>query len=236
LVILGGSNRNRLSDNQYHDYSGYQLDPVTSQWTEMSPNKKIEPTSATHSAFWKGNRLVICCSPKSEFLNQPRVIRLGGIYDPETNTWTDILDPHRLRPTQVTWAGDRLFVIGTQQIAQRDQPAIAAALFDPFHSLDLDSWELRPITRNGPLLASESYKLFSDNRSVLAFGGKGIGFPLHRFDLKRKVWSIVNFPSDDVPISSLGTVLWTGESIITMGGYLDAGTKDLFGAVIEPPG
>lgn len=130
----------------------------------------------------------------------------------------------------VTWTGSNLFIFGWkgQWVGRGVGQFPVGVMFD----LATGTFESIKLTRSAPHVPS-SYKAFMNGTDVLLAGGNDEISPLYKFDTVSKQWKTVNFSNDDVPTYDSGQTVWTGESLIFIGGKVTSG-KPSFGVMIEP--
>lgn len=218
--------------------SGGIYDVATNTWSAMSKSGK-NAADPNARALWTGKEAVICCHLTED---------LGAVYDLATDSWRKLARPkvqngtvsafgpggsdyaveELLPPTfngrySAAWAEGRLWVLGTFASFAGTPNARAAS-----YNMVTQTWERAPFDRRAP--KAGIYDLYAGDGKLWAFGGDKDGFPVHAFDLKTSRWSIPDFANADAICSSDSRNVWTGESLLQLGGS-GGSTK---GLVIAP--
>jgi len=181
--------------------------PSTDTWTATSlsgaPLARIR-----HTAVWTGSRMIVW----GGFVRGgPGITNTGGLYDPDTDTWSPMTVVNAPEPRYghtAIWTGSQMIVWG----GHRDLGSLdTGKLYDP----QTDQWTDLPTT-GAPSPRYEHTAVWTGSRMIV-WGGYGDAGALKTggiFDLATKTWkasSTINAP----PLGLSGhTAVWTGQRMI----------------------
>jgi N-acetylneuraminic acid mutarotase len=203
MIVWGGRDATLLP-------SGALYDPSTDHWTAMStvnaPSGRYQ-----HTAVWTGARAVFW----GGFSGPPFVeTNTGGLYDPETDTWTltstDGAPSARAHHTAV-WAGDRMVVWGGESLSSSGVQT--GGRYDPVH----DVWS--PTTTDGAPPPTTLHSAVAAGSSMLIWGGSSSYVYVPNtggiYDVPNDRWTKIAKPG---VVLALVTSVWTGDAMIVWSG------------------
>ncbi|MBI3449509.1 MAG: hypothetical protein HY049_11415 [Acidobacteria bacterium] len=207
MIVWGGY------DGAPYSSVGALYDPLTDSWTPTSTVGAPSPRSH-HTAVWTGTRMIIYGGRYA-----PRFIaslNTGGIYDPQTDTWTGLFAGSYEVPTgrndhSAIWTGSRMIVWGGRTIPGAPTPS---ALLNSGFQYD-------PVTNTGTALATggapsvrELHRAVWTGSRMLIWGGDVGG---GRYDPATNMWAPIS--TSNAPQGILGpSAVWTGSVMVAWGG------------------
>jgi N-acetylneuraminic acid mutarotase len=190
-----------------------RYDPVRDEWTRIStvdaPADRYEAT-----AVWTGSRMILW----GGFDAFARIwFNTGGIYDPETDTWTATstlgAPSPRIFHTAV-WTGSRMVVWGGRGDREDFD---TGGRYDPA----TDTWA--PTSVQGAPGAREHHLAVWTGHDVVVWGGAAAGGDTRtggRYDPSADRWAPTS--TSEAPEPRFGTsAVWTGKAMVVWGGFGD---------------
>ena len=216
MVIWGGRTRNFPFLN-----TGGKYNPSTENWTATTINDA--PTARVyHTAVWTGSDMIVWGGLDESFTYS----NTGARYNPGTDGWiatsTANAPAGRWFHTAV-WTGNRMVVWGgSYDDGSNTLYLNSGGMYNPI----TDSWSPTSTT-NAPIGRDEHVAVWTANEMIV-WGGYSYDGNDHyfntggRFDPDTNTWattSTTNAPS----ARSVAKAVWTGNEMITWGGYGNAG-------------
>ncbi len=195
--------------------SGGIYDPVLDSWIQTS-TINAPPTRRTHhNAVWTGSKMIVWggFDTISGFTNT------GGIYDPDSDTWTEMSTvnaPDGRDWFTAIWTGSKMIIWGGEAMVGGQQgPVNTGGIFDPA----LNSWTPTSLV-SAPLAREEHSAIWTGNKMVI-WGGAGYGFETEKsggiYDPVSDSWSQIS-TNNAPPGSFVLAAIWTGTKMIVWGG------------------
>lgn len=231
MIVWGGG-----AENFFSLGDGGLYDPVTNRWATVSSLNAPQAREAA-SAVWTGSRMIVWGGAQFKgAFGFNKVLGDGGIYDPETNTWTKISLSGAPSPRgyhTAIWTGSEMIVWGgsSRALHPTDLADVnTGAIYEPVS----DTW--RPVTTVGaPSPRDRHTALWTGSHMIIWGGDDGKEHDLATggiYDPATDSWvatSTVGAPSgrDD------HAGVWTGSKMVIWGGY--AGNDETnTGGVFDP--
>jgi N-acetylneuraminic acid mutarotase len=234
MIIWGGG----ASDRALSLGDGRLYDPVTNTWKAVSTVNAPSAREAA-SAVWTGSRMIVWGGAqfKGEILSV-KVLGDGGIYDPETDTWTKISLSGAPSPRcyhTAVWTGSEMIVWGGSAKAVSTTPANfgdvnTGAIYEPISN----TW--RPVsTTSAPSSRDRHTALWTGTHMLVWGGDDGKDNDLATggiYDPGTDTWvatSTVGAPAgrDD------HAGVWNGSEMLVWGGYAGTHVTNT-GGVFDP--
>ncbi len=200
--------------------SGGRYDPVADTWTAITTTGA--PLCGTSPAGdWTGSKLLVWGGVQHL---GPTMCNEGGIYDPESNTWSKMTTtnaPTATRGSAGVWTGSKLLVWGGNASGYRNTGYI--------YDLETDSWT-NITTTNAP---SARYPgVFFWTGSKLLIWSSAAWNETYRntgglYDLASNSWTITSTTGAPVPRSAF-TGVWTGGKMLVWGGAGASNTGGIY--------
>jgi N-acetylneuraminic acid mutarotase len=205
MVVWGG-----LGDTLQPLQSGGVYDPATEHWTATATDNAPSARQGT-TAVWTGDRIAIwggySGSASSGSMNT------GGLYDPETATWTptSLTGAPSARPYHTAvWAGGRMIVWGGGYPGRVNFDT--GGRYDPA----TDTWS--PTTTVGAPPARTLHAAVAAGNLMLTWGGYPNGNVNTGgiYDVVNDRWTKIMKPGESTPTRV--TAVWSGEAMIVWSG------------------
>jgi N-acetylneuraminic acid mutarotase len=217
---------------------GRIYDPATNKWTVVSSFNAPSGREAA-SAVWTGSRMIVWGGEQFKgSLEANKVLADGGVYDPETDTWTKTSTSGAPSPRgghSAVWTGSEMIVWGGSSKAVAPEGVgfgdlNTGAIYEPVSN----TW--RPISKVGaPSPRDRHTALWTGSRMIIWGGDDGNSNDLASggiYDPVTDSWvatSTAGAPSgrDD------HAGVWTGSKMIIWGGYA-GNQRTNTGGVFDP--
>jgi N-acetylneuraminic acid mutarotase len=111
MIIWGGASANTSFNN------GASYNPTTDTWESIS-NVNAPCARVFHAAAWTGEKMVVFGG--LENLNTIVHLNSGGVYDPNTDTWSSLSDydaPSARAYHSAVWSGEKIYVFGGESVS-----------------------------------------------------------------------------------------------------------------------
>jgi hypothetical protein len=203
--------------------TGGVYDPATGTWTTMS-TVNAPPPRARPTAFWMGapyNKLVVWGGLGG--CDQPSATNTGGLYDPETDTWTTMSLVNAPLPRVYQgglWTGSKLIIWGGKANTHLFQNT--GAIWDPA----TDTWAT--ITTTGAPYYRGNPMIGWTGSEMLVFGGFIPGHFIASdggiYNPGTDAWralTLVNAPSPRMMLQAHKAMIDTGSELLGWGGTSD---------------
>lgn len=246
MVIWGGDGATGSVNN------GALYDPATDTWSEMAGGDSVPSDRTDLMDFvrvWTGDRMIVWSGRSSDGeysaeTTQRQIRDDGGLYDPETDSWTQIgatsESPGRAY-IQGVWTGENMIVwAGHDQSsaadAAVDDPSLGA-VYDPGADLDDpsdDVWRAIAAT-NAPSQRRHAAAVWTGSQ-LLTWGGSYSHQIFYNngalYNPETDTWTEISDTNAPSP-RELFAYVWTGSKLIVWGGF--EGTLCLGdGAIYDP--
>ncbi|MCR4315445.1 MAG: FG-GAP-like repeat-containing protein [Planctomycetes bacterium] len=217
MIIWGGYNGSPLGD-------GAAYDPASDSWSEISTANAPE-ARYSFASVWTGSRMIVWGGGGSTgfdgFLNS------GGIYDPETNSWTTTTDvdaPSGRKDLASVWTGSRMIVWGgfvrLPENSFQDDYTNTGGVYDPV----TDSWAATS-TVNAPDIAAWHRMVWTGSKMIVFGGRYGESaspdwynvFSAGIYDPSSDTWAS-SAQENSNPTRESPSLVWTGNRMLTWGG------------------
>lgn len=191
--------------------SGASFDPTTNEWKPIS-SVNAPTERAIHTAVWTGSKMIVWGGATTEW---PLETNTGGIYNPESDSWTAISTTNA--PTgrtwaQAVWTGSKMLIWGGGS---------SGGIYDPAS----DTWTTMS-TVNQPIWGVTQAAVWSGTKMIVWGGDTGSATPITGglFDPVLNFWSatsIINTPPSNTPtpqgrLNFAST--WTDTELFVWGG------------------
>src|SRR5262245_5056163 len=110
MIVWGGRSPRSSSPFEIPVQTGGVYDPVADTWSPTSTTGAPAPR-VRHSAVWTGTRMIVWGG--TDFGLNPTSFATGGLYDPQTDSWTPVGSPGAPAARQehtAVWTGSRMIV------------------------------------------------------------------------------------------------------------------------------
>ena len=192
--------------------TGARYNPATDSWTPTStvnaPEARYE-----HTAIWTGTRMIVWGGATEGGTATLTALNSGGIYDPETDTWTALTTtsaPQARSCHASVWTGTEMLVFGGQtnfNVACDLSSVNTGGRYDP----NANVWTAMTASPLGSTFSGPR-GVWTGNRMIAWLGESG-----GRYDPVANAWQGVSTEGAP-PTSNHHTVVWTGSSMIVWGG------------------
>lgn len=232
--------------------TGALYDPATDTWSEMSDGDNVPSDRTDLMDFvrvWTGDRMIVWSGRSSDGeysleTTQRQIRDDGGLYDPETDSWTPIQatseSPGRAY-IQGIWTGDKMIVWAGHDQSSAADAAVAdpslGAVYDPGDDLNDPSDDIwRAIaTANAPSQRRHAAAVWTGSR-LLTWGGAYSHQIFYNdgalYDPDTDAWTEISDTNAPSP-RELFAYVWTGSKLLVWGGF--NGTESLDdGAIYDP--
>ncbi|TWW09922.1 hypothetical protein E3A20_09490 [Planctomyces bekefii] len=223
VIVFGGSQA------AYGRNPGGIFNPATGRWREVATLQAPDKVGG-HTAVWADDRMLVWGGIDSA----RNKTSTGASYNPETNVWAEMASaeaPQKRDGHQALWTGAEMIVFGGD--VNSVEANGTGGLFDP-------------VTNRWKTVSSESvpartgHTLVWTGSEMLVVGGKPklntkrLMFQnVNAFDPVRMTWRIVD--AKNAPQGrAFHTSVWTGSSMIVIGGYDSASQELASGGVFYP--
>lgn len=234
MIVWGG-----FAGNGAQTDTGGIYDPATDTWKPLSqlnaPHKRSH-----HLAVWASNRMVVWggyTEPYGE-----KSLDTGGIYDPETDTWTPTslqgapvgrMDYHAMVTdgrNALIWAGDVKGVPSWEWANDIASPVTAGAILNPV----ANTWTTIPRSANEHYpMARYSAAAWSGSEFVL-WGGLSSWGAGSVFNPLTRLWRKISQREAPRPRLSGFPSVWTGKEMFVWGGFEASFTGVRAGGLYNP--
>ncbi len=223
MIVWGGWN----GHDEYRPWflnSGGRYNPETDTWQPTSTGPGCPSSRQHHVAVWTGTKMIVW-GGVGWLLGEPETgtddYNNGGIYDPQTDTWTltgtSLVDAptDRYYPTAV-WTGTEMIIWGGRGGSSPTGGGYdsAGGRYNP----TTDTWQPTS-TVNVPGLRKWHFAIWSGSE-MLVWGGDGPGPNNHiggRYNPVTDTWVAMN-QTGAPPLSYWLDGVWTGSEMLVWGG------------------
>lgn len=220
MIVWGGWN----GHDEYKPWflnSGGRYNPETDTWAPTSLTFAPE-VRQHHVAVWTGTKMIVWGGSGRDPNGMSTDLNNGGIYDPQTDTWsptgTSLVDAptDRYYPTAV-WTGTEMIIWG----GRGGSAPLGSGGYDSAggrYNPDTDTWTPTS-TVNVPGKRKWHFAVWSGSE-MLVWGGDGPGPDNHlggRYNPVTDTWVTMN-QNGQPPLSYWLTGVWTGSEMLVWGG------------------
>lgn len=199
---------------------GFRYDPATDKWRPMAPIGEVDKVGVHHSAAWSGETGHPETKRRLLVVEPERGAPTMHLYDPTTDSWSVIAATESsggYHFTDIVWTGRYLLVLYETNYGQAQR----AVVFDVKEA----RWRLLRYSALAPTQTAKLAPLGEDR--VIAFGAAA-----HVLDIPRERWSAYELEALGLEARQSAARVWTGESLISIGGFRSPGLKS-FGDALE---
>ncbi|HYV17731.1 MAG TPA: MopE-related protein [Verrucomicrobiae bacterium] len=225
MIVWGGDH------GAPYENTGGVYDPSTDSWTATSLLNAPDARTL-HTAVWTGSRMLVFGGSGYPFGSQ--VAKVGGRYDPVTDTWTVMTAvgaPHRRYWHTAVWTGSRMIIWGGNDLDSSGDTATGGR-YDPV----ADTWS--PVTMTGvPSARAQHSAIWTGAAMIVWGGGPGPAPPGTnsggRYDPFTDTWlptALSGAPAGRYRHSAV----WTGSRMVVWGGRQTTETPLDTGGVYDP--
>jgi len=243
MIIWGGlTDRGVLGQPTYVFLdTGASYDPSTDTWTPTS-SVKAPVGREGHTAVWTGSKMIVWGGSGGQRTpaGSDILLNTGGVYDPETDTWTatsTIGAPLARESYTAVWAGSKMIIWGgsySEDVGEWPQLVLlkTGAVYSPF----TDTWT--PTSTIGAPAAREDHTAVSTGSKMVIWGGTAANGVLVRtgsiYEPGTDTWTPTI--ADVAPSArAFHTAVWTGSKMIIWGGWENNGGMSNTGGVYSYP-
>jgi N-acetylneuraminic acid mutarotase len=199
--------------------TGARYNPATDKWTPTSTTNTPAARSR-HTAVWTGSRMLVWGGRTGD--TDDTIVNTGGVYDPASNTWTQITNSNAPLARQyhtAVWTGTEMIVWGG---ANSQNGVNTGGRYNP----QTNSWQ-QTSTTGAPTPRYAHNAVWTGTRMLVWGGASNFSAPTFYnngalYDPANNSWTPTTTTNAPTPRDA-SAVVWTGTEMILWGGFNDAG-------------
>ena len=229
MIVFGGQTSTTSGMNTVLN-SGGRYNPATNTWSYlaplMMPGPSMPDNRRSHFAFWTGSKMLVWGgSSNTETFGQSMNIShntQGKIYDPATNSWSDMGTVPMELSSGMNFAG---VWTGTQMIIWGGQSSSGTPARAGRYTPGTDTWQTVSSIPGDPMLPNDGSSLvWSGTEMILWGGGDGpsVSNAGYRYNPATDSWSTMT-TTGAPEARSRHVAAWIGSEMVVWGGRSASG-------------